>query len=122
MVPVMDFERYWQDCLRQDKEALRAWFWPDARIIWPCTDEVFTVEEFLTVNCEYPGSWTGKLLRVIPTPVATVTEVSIVSADGRYSCHAASIFTLFQGRIASLTEYYADDGPPPGWRKELLKR
>ena len=42
----MDFERYWQDCIRQDKESLRNWFWPDARIIWPCTEEVFTVEEF----------------------------------------------------------------------------
>lgn len=118
----MDFKRYWQDCISQDREALRTWFWPDARIFWPCTDEVFTVEQFLTVNCEYPGKWTGELLRVIPTPVATVTEVRIVSAEGKYSCHAASIFTLFRDRIASLTEYYADDGPPPSWRNKLLKR
>ena len=30
----MDFARYWQDCVGQDREALRGWFWPDARIIW----------------------------------------------------------------------------------------
>ena len=44
---MIDFERYWQDCVRQDREALRTWFCPDARISWPCTGEIFTVEEFL---------------------------------------------------------------------------
>ena len=118
----MDFERYWRDCIGQDKEALRAWFWPDARIAWPCTGEVFTVEEFLLANCEYPGDWTGELLRTTPTPTGAVTEVRIASADDQYSCHAASLFTLHQGKIVSLTEYYADDGPPPDWRTKLVKR
>ena len=52
----MDFERYWQDCIRQDKESLRTWFWPDALIIWPCTKEVFTVEEFLFGQLRIPRS------------------------------------------------------------------
>ena len=118
----MDFDRYWRDCIGQDRDALRTWFLPYARIVWPCTDEVFTVEEFLIANCDYPGDWTGELLQVTPTPTGAVTEVRIASADGQYSCHAASIFTLHQGKIASLTEYYADDGPPPAWRTQLLKR
>ena len=118
----MDFGRYWQDCVTQDRDALRAWFWTDARIIWPCTDEVFTVDEFLLANCEYPGDWTGELQRVTETPMGAVTEVRISSADSRYSCHVASIFTLYHDRIVSLTEYYADDGPPPSWRTTLLKR
>ena len=122
MVQVMDFERYWQDCIRQDKESLRTWFWPDARIIWPCTEEVFTVEEFLLANCEYPGVWSGELLNVIQTPMGAVTECRIVAADGKYSCHVASIFTVYNGKIASLTEYYADDGPPPQWRVKLMKK
>ena len=49
-----------------------------------------------------------------------MTEVRIVSLDGQYACHAASIFTLYKEKIASLTEYYADDGPPPTWRTKLL--
>ena len=118
----MDFERYWQACVHQERDALEAWFWPDARVIWPCTEEVFTVEEFLLANCAYPGAWTGKLLNVIPTPMGAVTECRITSLDQRYSCHVASIFTLYKGRIASLTEYYADDGPPPSWCTKLLKR
>ena len=52
--------------------------------------------------------------------MGAVTEVRISSADGKYRCHAASLFTLYKGKIASLTEYYADDGPPPSWRKKLL--
>ena len=116
----MDFERYWRDCIDQDEAALRTWFLPDARIAWPCTGETFTVEAFLLANCRYPGAWTGELLRTTPTPTGAVTEVRIASADGQYSCHAASFFTLSQGKIAALTEYYADDGPPPPWRTELL--
>ena len=119
---MIDFERYWQDCIGQDRDALRTWFWPDARIIWPCTDEVFTVEEFLTANCDYPGNWKGQLINAIPTPMGAVTEVRIVSVDSSYSCHAASIFTLYEDKILSLTEYFADDGPPPAWRTKLLKR
>lgn len=116
----MDFARYWQDCVSQDRDALRTWFHPDARIVWPCTGEMFTVEAFLTANCEYPGEWTGELLRVTPTDAGAVTEVRIAAVDGSYSCHVASFFTLDQGKIASLTEYYADDGPPPAWRVKLL--
>ncbi len=119
---MMDFERYWQDCVRQDKESLRTWFWPDARIIWPCTEEVFTVDEFILANCEYPGDWSGELKRVTQTPAGAVTEYRIASADGKFSCHVASIFTLYKGKIVSLTEYYADDGPPPAWRTKLLHR
>ncbi len=122
MVQVMDFAQYWQDCVSKDKKALGAWFWPDARIVWPCTEEVFTVEDFLLANCEYPGEWTGELLHMIPTPGGAVTEVLISSKDNRYSCHVASIFTIYKGKIASLTEYYADDCPPPQWRKSLLQR
>ena len=119
---MIDFERYWQDCVRQDREALRTWFCPDARISWPCTGEIFTVEEFLLANCEYPGHWTGTLLRVTPTPDGAVTECSIASTDGSCRCHVASFFTLREGKIAALTEYYADDGPPPAWRTKLLYR
>ena len=118
----MDFERYWQDCIRQDRDSLRAWFLPDAKIVWPCTNEKFTVEEFLLANCEYPGNWEGALLRVTPCPTGAITECHIRSASGDYSCHAVSFFTVEQDRIISLTEYYADDGPPPAWRTKLLNR
>ena len=87
----MDFAQYWRDCICQDRESLRAWFWPDARIIWPCTEEVFTVEEFLIANCEYPGAWSGELLHVTPTPMGAVTEVRIASADGKSDSSLSSI-------------------------------
>ena len=33
----MDFAKYWQDVAAQDAEALRAWFTPDAQVLWPCS-------------------------------------------------------------------------------------
>lgn len=38
-----------------DAEELRRYFRPEARIRRHCSDENFSVEEFLRANCEYPG-------------------------------------------------------------------
>ncbi len=116
----MDFKAYWQAVAAQDAAALRAFFLPDAEICWPCTGERFDLEGFLRANCEYPGVWAAELERVLPAEGCTVTVTRVYSPESGVSCHAASFFTLRGGRIASLTEYYADDGPAPDWRREMF--
>ena len=53
----------WAAIARQDADAMRAYFTPQAVICWHNTDEQFTLEEYLRANCEYPGSWRGRLER-----------------------------------------------------------
>jgi hypothetical protein len=43
----------------------------------------------------------------------------VYTRDGSASFHAASFFTLRDGLIASLDEYWGDDGPAPVWRREM---
>ena len=61
----MMVQAFFSAVLAQEPEALRACFSPDAVIDWPCTDERFTVEEYVRANCEYPGDWTGEIERVV---------------------------------------------------------
>ena len=43
----------------QDRGRLRGFFTPGAAVYWPNTGEKFSLEEYLTANCEYPGQWRG---------------------------------------------------------------
>lgn len=49
--------RYWADVAAQNAEELQKYFHPEACIRWHDSNEQFTVEEFITANCECPGSW-----------------------------------------------------------------
>ena len=60
----MDIYEFCSAVVAQDAPKLRQFFHRDAVINWPCTNERFTVEEYIAANCEYPGSWDGEVERV----------------------------------------------------------
>ena len=115
----MDISAYWKDTLAQDRQAMEGYFRPDAVIRWHCTNEQFTVPEFIRANCEYPGEWDGKIERTERSGDLLVTAVNVYPKDRSASFHAVSFFTLKDGRIMALDEYWADDGEPPAWRKSM---
>ena len=57
----MDIYRFWKDVLEQDADAIRCYFDKNAYINWHCTNEHFSVEDFIVANCEYPGNWDGEV-------------------------------------------------------------
>lgn len=57
---------------------------------WPNTRERFTAEEFIRVNCAYPGAWKGGLERVEYAGDVAICVVLIQSADDAQSLHAVS--------------------------------
>ncbi len=112
-------ESFWRDVLLKDREALAAYFTPDAEVLWHCTNERFSAEEFIRCNCDYPGEWDGEIERIEPVPHGCVTAVRVFAKGGGASCHVTSFFTLDGDRISRLSEYWADDGDAPGWRKAM---
>ena len=52
----MDIYGFWRDVLGQDAERIRGYFREDAYVNWHCTNEHFSVQEYLIANCEYPGN------------------------------------------------------------------
>ena len=115
----MDIHAYWNAVFTQDADSMRPFFRPDAVIRWHNTNECFTTGEFLRANCDYPGRWDGKVERIETAGDLTITVVRVCSPDGKASFHAVSFIRIQEGKIASIDEYWGDDGPAPDWRQGL---
>lgn len=112
----MDIQGFWDAVLKQDADRMRAYFCRDAYINWHCTDEQFTVEEYIRANCEYPGEWDGEIERVETMGDVSVAVVHVYTCDRSLSFHAVSFMKTENGKILSLDEYWGDDGAAPQWR------
>ena len=110
---------FYQAVLQKDAPALAEFFHPDALIRWHCTNEQFTAEEFIKVNCDYPGQWGGHIERLEQSADLFITVTRVYPAEHSCSFHVTSFFRIKDQKILSLDEYWADDGPPPAWRRKL---
>ena len=115
----MDIKAFWNAVLRQDADEIREYFHPDAWVNWHNTNEHFTVEEFIRANCEYPSEWDGEVEQISTTDTHIITATHVFSKDGSISCHATSFIRVVDGKIASVEEYWGDDGPAPQWRQDM---
>ena len=115
----MNIQQFWKDVLRQDAEAMRAWFHADAYVRWHCSNEEFTVEEFIRANCEYPGSWDGQIERIETMGDLIITAVRVFPKDASATFHCVSFMRLHEGKIIELDEYWSDDMPAPEWRQAM---
>ena len=109
---------FWRAVAAQEKDPLREFFAEGAEVLWPNTNERFAVEEYLRANCEYPGDWEGAVERAEWTEDGCVSVAAVWPKDRSARFHAVSFFRFVEDRITRLDEYWADDGPPPQWRKE----
>ena len=109
----MDIKAFWRAVLAQDEPEIRTYFAPDAYVNWHCTNEHFTVDEFITANCEYPGEWDGVVERIETLGGLTVTVTRVYPKDRSCSFHVTSFLRTENDRIVSLDEYWADDGSTP---------
>lgn len=115
----MDIQAFWDAVLRQDADAIREYFHPNAWVNWHNTNEHFNVDEFIRANCEYPGEWDGEVEQVITTDAYIITATHVHSKDGRISCHATSFIRVVNGKIVAIDEYWGDDGSAPEWRQNM---
>jgi len=109
--------------VKQDARRLRAFFEPDAVVVWVNTGEQFTVDEYIRANCEYPGSWEGALEGVCALEPGDEKIVFIASVRGSEGLAARAVsFASFGDSqaplISRLVEYWGDIDEPPQWRKE----
>ena len=74
----MNIKQFWKAVLAQDEEEIRKYFHRDAYVNWHCTNEHFTVDEYIIANCEYPGEWDGIIERteMVNELIITVTQIS----------------------------------------------
>lgn len=115
----MDIVKFWESVLKQNREEIRKFFHNDAYVNWHCTNEHFTVEEFIKANCEYPGNWSGEIERIEEIGDLIITVTRVYPIKSTTSFHAVSFIKLKDDKILSVDEYWADDGNAPQWRQEL---
>jgi ketosteroid isomerase-like protein len=114
----MNIQEFWDAVLKQDAEKMRTYFREDAYVNWHCTNEHFTVEEYIRANCEYPGEWDGTVERIEKMNDLTVAAVNVYARDRSASFHVVSFMRLEEDKICSLDEYWGDDGTAPQWRRD----
>lgn len=110
-------KEYWQKVAKQDRDGLTLLFNENAKIRWHCTNEEFTAEEFIRVNCDYPDEWDGEMERLELTGESVITITRVWSKD--LSFHVCSFFKMEGERISQLDEYWGDDGEAPEWRQSM---
>ncbi len=113
---MINIEKFWEAVLTQDAVKLKGYFKKDAYINWHCTNEHFTVDEYIKANCEYPGKWTGKSERIEGINNLIITVMKVYSTDKHISFHVVSFFRVEEEQIVALEEYWGDDGIAPQWR------
>lgn len=112
----MDIKSFWDAVLKQDAKRLKSFFDDSAYINWHCTNERFTVDEYLIANCEYPGKWDGDIERIEKIGNRIITAVRVFSVEEELSFHVVSFLEIKEDKIVSMDEYWGDDGSAPQWR------
>ena len=112
----MDIYKFQKAVISQNEAEIRKHFHPDACVKWHCTNELFTVEEFIKANCEYPGEWEGEVERAEEKDDLIIAVTNVYTKDRSASFHAVSFIKTENDKIISMDEYWADDASPPEWR------
>lgn len=115
----MDIRNFWDAVLNQDEKELKNYFAENAMVRWHCTNELFTVSEYIRANCEYPGDWNGEIQRIEKIENTVITVVKVFSIDKDSSFHVVSFIKIEDGLISEMDEYWSDDGLPPMWRRQM---
>jgi hypothetical protein len=109
---------FWRDATEQNAAGLRRYFAEDAIIRWHNTNELFDLDEYIIANCEYPGTWTGEIERLIEADADTViTVVRVHDPEDDVSVHATSFLRFSDEKIVEMDEYWGNDGQIPKWRQ-----
>jgi ketosteroid isomerase-like protein len=112
----MDIKEFWNAVLKQNSEKLKTFFKDTAYVNWHCTNEHFTVDEYIRANCEYPGDWDGTIERIEKVGNLIIAVVNVFTIDKELSFHVISFMEIEDGKIIAMNEYWGDDGIAPQWR------
>jgi limonene-1,2-epoxide hydrolase len=90
---------------------------------WPQSKErIRGAENFARMNSEYPtnGTWKFRINRLVAQGNAVVTQVSVT--DGIQTAEPVSFFTVEQGKIMHLLEYWPEPFEPNSNRRHLVEQ
>jgi ketosteroid isomerase-like protein len=90
---------------------------------WPLSKErICGAERFAQMNAEYPahGPWSFTINRLVGGESEAVSDVTVT--DGVQTARVISFFTVAQGKIVRLVEFWPEAYEPPANRAHLVER
>lgn len=114
---------FWRLMATNDFHAVKTVLAPDLVVEWPQSGERLRgADNFARMNAEYPTTarWTFRINRLVASGEDVVTQVSV--SDGTQSAEPVSFFTVRDGKIVHLLEYWPDPFPAAANRSHLVER
>jgi len=114
--------RYWSLMATNDFTAVGAVLADEFVLEWPQSNErIRGRERFARMNAEYPaqGRWSFEVERLVGGDDAVVSDVRVT--DGVLRARALSFFTVADGRVTRIVEYWPDPFPAPANRAHLVE-
>jgi ketosteroid isomerase-like protein len=114
---------FWQLMSSNDFTSVASVLHSDFVLEWPQSHErIRGAANFARMNACYPahGPWRFTIQRLLVDGDAGMTEVAIT--DSVVVATAISFFTVRDGLISKIVEYWPDPFPAPAWRSEWVER
>ncbi len=113
---------FWRLMGTNDFDSVKAVLAEQFVVEWPQSNErIRGAASFARMNAEYPtaGRWTFRINRLVAAQDTVVTQVSV--SDGTQSAEPVSFFTVVDGKIAQLTEYWPEPFAAAEHRRHLTE-
>ena len=113
---------YWRLMATNEFSSVAAVLSPDFVLDWPQSKErIRGAERFARMNQEYPahGRWKFSINRIIGGESEAASDVSIT--DGVQRARAVPFFTVAQGKITHMIEFWPEPYPAPDNRAHLVE-
>ncbi len=104
-------------------QAVAAVLAQDFVLEWPQSNErIRGAANFTQLNTEYPaqGPWVFTINRIVGNGEAAVSDVSVT--DGVQRARAISFFTVEDGKISSMVEFWPEPYEAPFDRTKFVER
>ena len=121
-VAVAVAHEFWRLMAGNDFAAVAAVLAPTFVLEWPQSKErIRGAERFARVNFDYPahGPWQFDVRRVVGEDTEAVSEVAIT--DGVQRAVALSFFSVADGKVERLVEYWPEPFVAPANRAHLVE-
>ena len=113
---------FWRLMATNDFDSVASVLSSEFVLEWPQSNELIRGPlRFAQMNCEYPahGRWEFTIHRLFGNESEAVSDVSVT--DGVQRARAISMFTISEGKIIKLVEFWPEPYEAPSWRSHLVE-
>jgi hypothetical protein len=120
--PIEVVETFWRLMASNDFRSVATVLGDDFVLEWPQSRErIRGADRFALMNEEYPahGPWRFTIHRIVGAGADAVSDVSVT--DGVQVARAISFFSIANGKVVRLVEFWPEPYPAPANRAHLVE-